>query len=82
MRIGPRVGMLLSCHIEREYQVTAVVYNSWTDYYGVQTVWVDRPAEGVRSGRLRAPRVANWLAFGSTAKRAPGRASGGGWPPR
>lgn len=63
MRIEPRVGMRLTCHIRRDYHVTAVVHTSWTDYYGVQTAWVDRPAEGIRSGQLRCVTCGQLVGF-------------------
>ncbi|MFJ4704879.1 hypothetical protein ACIP6I_08480 [Streptomyces anulatus] len=57
-RIGSRVGMRL-VHMTHTEHRGSVTYH----YYRIQTAWVDRPAEGVRTGSLRCATCGDMVGF-------------------
>lgn len=57
-RIGPRVGMRL-IHMTHTEHRGSITYH----HYRIQTAWVDRPPEGVRTGYLRCATCGDMVGF-------------------
>ncbi|WP_228182602.1 hypothetical protein [Streptomyces anulatus] len=57
-RIGSRVGMRLVHMTHTEHRGSATYH-----YYRIQTAWVDRPPEGVRTGSLRCATCGDMVGF-------------------
>ncbi|MFJ6611240.1 hypothetical protein ACIQPT_13245 [Streptomyces sp. NPDC091289] len=57
-QIGPRVGMRLIHRTHTEHRGSTTYH-----YYQLQTAWVDRPPEGVRTGYLRCATCGDMVGF-------------------
>ncbi|MGW6467126.1 hypothetical protein [Streptomyces rubiginosohelvolus] len=57
-QIGPRVGMRLIHMTHTEHRGSDTYH-----YYRIQTAWVDRPHEGVRTGSLRCATCGDMVGF-------------------
>ncbi|MFB8142373.1 hypothetical protein [Streptomyces parvus] len=57
-QIGPRVGMRLIHMTHTEHRGSTTYH-----HYRIQTAWVDRPTEGVRTGSLRCATCGDMVGF-------------------
>ncbi|CAM5477012.1 hypothetical protein [Streptomyces griseus] len=57
-KIGPRVGMRLIHMTHTEHRGSDTYH-----YYRIQTAWVDRPPEGIRTGHLRCATCGGLVGF-------------------
>ncbi|PVC93504.1 hypothetical protein [Streptomyces sp. CS014] len=57
-QIGPRVGMRLIHMTHTEHRGSNIYH-----YYRIQTAWVDRPPQGIRTGSLRCATCGDMVGF-------------------